>query len=158
MLTTSIVKRTFRDQTASTVDTSGVELHELKVLQRKTSTGNHGVTVAGASVCTRAGEVRATVATSSKNGLVRTEPVEGTVLHVERDDTNTLAVFHDQVKREVLNEEVGVVPEGLAVERVEEGVAGTVGSSSASVRLTTLAELERLATERTLVDLALRGS
>ena len=109
-------------------------------------------------MCTRAGEVRATVATSSKNGLVRTEPVEGTVLHVERDDTNTLAVFHDQVKREVLNEEVGVVPEGLAIERVEEGVAGTVGSSSASVRLTTLAELERLATERTLVDLALRGS
>ncbi len=89
---------------------------------------------------------------------MRTEPVQGAVLHVARHDTDTLAVFHDQIERKVLNEEVCVVPEGLAVERVEEGVAGTVGRSSATVCLTALAELEGLTTERTLVDLALLGS
>ena len=145
---------TLRDETAGTVDTRRVELHELEVLQGKTGTRNHGVAVTRASVCTRAGEVRATVTTSSKNGLVRTEPVEGTVLHVERDDTNTLAVFHDQIEREVLDEEVRVVPEGLAVQGVEEGMTGTVGGSSTSIRLPALAELEGLTTERTLVYLA----
>ena len=45
--------------------------------------------------------------------------MQGTILHVERDDTDTLAVLHDQVKREVLDEEVGVVAEGLAIECVQ---------------------------------------
>ena len=131
-----------------------MELHELKVLQRKTSTGDHGVTVAGASVCARAGEVRTAVTAGRENGLVRAEPVKGTVLHVERHNADALAVFHDQIEREVLDEEVRVVPEGLAVQGVEEGMTGTVGGSSTPIRLPALAELEGLTTERTLVYLA----
>lgn len=149
---------TLSDETAGTVDTSRVELHEFEVLQRKTCTSNHGVTVTRASVRTRATEVCATVTASSEHSLVRTEPVKCTVLHVQRDDTHTLAVLHDQVEREVLDKEVGVVTEGLAVQGVEERVAGTVGSSSTTVCLTTLAELQRLTTKRTLVDLALLSS
>ena len=86
----------------------------------------------------RAREVRATVATSREHSLMRAEAVKGTVLHVERDDTNALAVLHNQVEGEILDEEVGVVTEGLAVECVEEGVTGTVGSSRASVCLAAL--------------------
>ena len=151
-------ERTLSDETASTIDTGGVELHELKILQGETSTGDHGITITRASVRTRAREVRATVATSREHSLMRAEAVKGTVLHVERDDTDALAILHDQVESEVLNEEVGVVTEGLAVEGVEEGVAGTVGGSGATVRLATLSELERLPTECTLVNFALLGS
>ena len=50
---------------------------------------------------------------------MRAETVQGAVLHVEGDNTNTLAVLHDQVEREVLDEEVGVVAEGLAIECVQ---------------------------------------
>ncbi len=38
-------ERTLSDKTASAIDTGGMELHELEVLQRKASTGDHGVTV-----------------------------------------------------------------------------------------------------------------
>ena len=43
------------------------------------------------------------------------------------------------------------MPEGLAVESVEQRVAGTIGGGAAAVGLTTLAELLGLATEGTLV-------
>ena len=89
---------------------------------------------------------------------MRAESVQCAVLHVQRHDANTLAIFHDQIKREVFNEEVGVVTEGLAVKRVEEGMTGTVSSSRASVCLAALAELQGLTTECTLVDLALLRS
>lgn len=45
--------------------------------------------------------------------------------------------------------------EGLAVQGVENGVSSSVGGSSASVSLTTLAVLQGLSTECSLVDLAL---
>jgi hypothetical protein len=89
---------------------------------------------------------------------VGAEAVEGAVLEVEGNDTDTLAVLHQEVDREELDEEVGVVAERLAVEGVEKSVAGTVGSGGAAVGLATLAELERLTTEGTLVDLALLGT
>ena len=135
-----------------------MELHELKILQREAGARNHRVTVTRARVRTRATEVCATVTAGREHGLVRAEPVERAVLHVESHDADTLAVLHDQVEREVLNEEVGVVTERLAVERVEESVASTVCRSRAAVGLATLAVLEGLATERALVDLALLGS
>ena len=86
---------------------------------------------------------------------MRTETVERAVFHVQSHDTDALAALHDEVKGEVLDEEVGVVTEGLAVECVEECVAGTVRRRSTTVRLTALAKLQRLSTESALVDLAL---
>ena len=102
-------ERTLSDETASTIDTSGVELHELKILQGETSTGDQGIAVTRASMRARAREVRATVATGREHSLMRAEAVKGTVLHVERDDTHALAVLHNQVEGKVLDEEVGVV-------------------------------------------------
>ena len=148
-------QRTLSDQATSTVDTRWVELDELEILEGKTGTSNHGVTVTRARVRRGAAEVRSSVPTRRENGLVRAEAVKGAVLEVEGDHTHTLAVLHDEIEREVLDKEVGVVAEGLAVEGMEEGVTGTVGGGGATVRLTTLAVLQRLATEGALVDLAL---
>jgi hypothetical protein len=50
------------------------------------------------------------------------------------------------------------VAERLAVECVKHSVARSVGSGGASVRLSTLAVVERLTAKGTLVDLALLGS
>lgn len=145
---------TFGNETASAVDTGRVELYELEILQRKAGTSNHSVTVTRTCVCTRAAEVGTSVTTSCQNSLVRAEAVEGAVLHVQGNDTDTLAILHDQVKGEVFDEEVGVVTEGLAVQSVKKSVTGTVGSGSATVRLAALAKLQRLTTEGPLVDLA----
>jgi len=40
-----------------------------------------------------------------------TETVKSSILHVEGNDTNTLSVLHDEIKSEVFDEEVGVVPQ-----------------------------------------------
>ena len=135
-----------------------MELHELEVLQWQTGTGDHGVAVSRAGVRAGAAEVRASVTARREHGLVRAEPMKGAVFRAERDDTDTLAVLHDQVQGEVLDEEVGVVTEGLAVEGVEKGMTGTVSGSSATVCLATLAKLQGLTTEGALVDLAFLGT
>lgn len=70
-------------------------------------------------MCTRAAKVSASITTGSQDGLVGPKAVEGTVFHVECNDTDTLAVLHDQVEGKVFDEEVSVMAEGLAIEGVE---------------------------------------
>ncbi len=81
--------------------------------------------------------------------------MERSILHVERQYTDALAILHQKVKGEVLDEKVGVMSERLAVEGVKDRVARAVGRGGATVRLASLSKLERLTTEGTLVDLAL---
>jgi hypothetical protein len=51
---------------------------------------------------------------SSKDGIVCAEAMEGSILHADGHDTSARAVFvHDQICSEVLNEEHGVVTECL---------------------------------------------
>ena len=57
----------------------------------------------------RAAEERASVSTSSQDGLVRSEAMKGTILKVESDDPNTFSIVHNQVESKVLNEKVGVI-------------------------------------------------
>ena len=132
-----------------------MELHELQILEGQTCTGDHCVAVTRAGVRTRAAEVRTPVTTSCQHSLVCPEAVKRAVLHVQRNDADTLAILHDQVEREVFNEEVRVVAEGLAVEGVEEGVSSSVGGGGAAVCLATLSKLQGLTTECALVDFAL---
>jgi hypothetical protein len=84
--------------------------------------------------------------------------MQGSVLHVQSDHTDTLAVLHEQVERKVFDEEVGVVSEGLTVQGVQDGVTGSVSGGGTSVCLSTLSILERLSTESPLVDLSFLGS
>lgn len=135
-----------------------MELDKLQVLQGETGSDDHGVTVSGTSVGRGTGKVSSTVTAGGQDGLVRSESVQGTVLEVQGDDTDALSVLHQEVQGKVLDEKVGVVSEGLSVEGVKNGVSGSVGGSGTSVGLTSLAVLEGLTTERSLVNLALFGS
>jgi len=139
------------DQTSGTVDTSWVELNKLHILVRKTGTGDHGHTVTGTGVGRSAREVRATVSTSGENSVVCAEPVKSTVLLVVSHDTLALAVLHDQISSEVLDEVVGVVAERLTVESVKKSVSSSVSSSATPVGLATLAVVLGLTTESSLV-------
>jgi len=148
---TTLTTRTLGDQASSAVDTSRVELNELQILVRKTSTGDHSHTVTSASVSRGTREVSTSVTTSGQDGVLGAESVDGTVLLVVSNDTLALAVLHDQVGGEVLDEVVGVVAERLSVESVKKGVSGSVSGGAASVGLTTLAVLLGLSTEGSLV-------
>lgn len=81
--------------------------------------------------------------------------MEGAVFQVKGNNTHALALVHDQIQRKVLDEEVCVVSQRLAVQAVEDSVPCAIGGGCTSVCLPALAEFQRLATESTLIDLAL---
>ena len=86
---------------------------------------------------------------------MRPEPVEGAIFHIQSDNTNAFAILHDKIQCKVFDEELSVVSERLTIKSVKKSMARAVSGSGAAVCLTTLAEFERLATERALIDLAL---
>ena len=149
--------RAFGDQAARTIDTRRVELHELHVLQRQTRPQHHGVAIAGAGVRRGAGEIGPPVTARRKNHLVGPEAVQPSRRKVDRDDAAARAVLHDQVDREILDVELGVVLQRLLVKRVQHRMAGPVGRRAGALRRA-LAEVRRHAAERPLVDAAVLGT
>mmetsp|Transcript_33159 Transcript_33159/g.56727 ORF Transcript_33159/g.56727 Transcript_33159/m.56727 type:complete len:342 (+) Transcript_33159:1002-2027(+) len=148
----------FGDQAASTVDTSRMELHELRILQGDAGSEGHSVSVTGAGVRAGAREVGATVATGGQHSVVGSDTVNGAILHVQANHTNAAIVLHDQVQSEVFNEIGGVEGQGAAVQGVKHRVSSAVRGSSAAVSLATLAKVQTLSAEGSLVDLALLGT
>ena len=128
-----------------------MELHELHVLQRQAGAQHHAVAVARARVRGGAGEVRAAVAAGREDRRVRAEAMQLALGHVERDDAAARAVLHDEIDREVLDEERRLVPDRLLVQRVQHRVAGAIRRGAGALR-DALAEVRRHAAERTLVD------
>ncbi|KYQ58385.1 hypothetical protein ALC60_02806 [Trachymyrmex zeteki] len=69
--------------------------------------------------------------------------MQRSVLQTKRDHTATFAVLHQQIEGEILDEVITIVT-----------MAGPVSYATASMSLTALAELERLTTKSSLIDLA----
>jgi hypothetical protein len=130
-----------------------MELHELHILQRQTRAQHHGVAVAGADVGRRAGEIRASIAAGGEDGHLGAEAVDRAVVERDRDHAAAAAFFHDQIDGEILDVELGRVPQRLAVHRVQHSVAGAVGGGAGALR-GAFAEMRGHAAERALVDLA----
>src|SRR5690606_35182870 len=149
----------FGDQAAGAVDAGRVELHELHVLQRQAGAGHQAAAVAGAGVRGGRAEVGAAVAAGGQHHAVGAEQVQRAFGHVQRQHAAAHALLvHDQVEREVLDHEAGVVRQRLLVQGVQDGVAGAVGSRAGALRGRTLAVAGGHAAERTLVDLAVLGA
>ena len=80
--------------------------------------------------------------------------MDGAVVHIERHHAAATAlVVHDQVEREILDIELGRMPQGLAVHGVQHGVAGAVGGGAGALR-GALAVMGGHAAERALINLA----
>ena len=78
--------------------------------------------------------------------------------HVEREHAAAGAVgIHDQIEREVFDEELRVVLERLLIQRVQHGVAGAVRRGAGALR-GAFAVMRGHAAERTLIDLARVGA
>ena len=67
------------------------------------------------------------------------------------------AVFGDEIQRKILDEEVHLVLDALAVERVQDGMSGAVGRGAGTLR-DPLAVMRGHAAEGALVDLAFLGA
>ncbi len=89
--------------------------------------------------------------------LLRAEPVQAAVGHVERDHAAALAVLHDQIQREILDEERRGVLEGLLIQGMQHRVSGAVGRGARALR-GSLAVMGRHTAERALIDPAILGA
>ena len=155
----ALAARALRHQHAGVVDAGGVELHELHVLQRQAGAQHHGGAVAGLGVGAGAAEVGAAVAAGGDDGLLGAEAVQRAVVELQGHHAAADAVLvDDQVDGEVLDEELRRVPQRLAVEGVQHGVAGAVGHRAGAHGRRALAVLGGHAAERALVDLAVLGA
>ena len=61
------------------------------------------------------------------------------ILHVQRYDTDTLAILHNEVQSKIFDKKVGVVSQGLPVKCVEKGMTSTISGSSTTVSLSPFA-------------------
>jgi hypothetical protein len=86
-----------------------MELDELKILVGQAGTGNHGHAITSTCVGRCAAKVGTAVTSSSQNGVLCDEPVDCAVFLVVCDHALANAIFHDQIRGEVLNKVLGVV-------------------------------------------------
>ena len=154
---TALAARAFGDQAARAVDAGGMELHELHVLHRQSGAQRHAAAVAGAGVRRGAGEIRAAVAAGGEDHGMRAVAMQPARGHVQRHHAAAGAVLHDEIEREVFDEELGVVLDRLLVQRVQHRVAGAVGRGAGAVRRA-LAVMRGHAAEWPLVDAAVVGA
>ena len=113
----------------------GMELHELHVLARQAGAQHHAVAVAGADMRRGAGEIGAAVAAGRQHHELRAEPVDAAVLQAPGGDAAAHAlIVHDQVEREVFDEELDVVLQALLIQRVQDRVPGAVGGGAGAAR------------------------
>ena len=150
----ALAARALGDEHARAVDSGRVELDELHVLQRKPGAEHHRIAVAGARVGRCGSEIDAAISAGSEHHGLRSEAMDRTIVHAQRDDAAALAVLHDQVERKIFDEEVGVVLQALLVERVKHRMAGAVRGGAGALRRRPLAHVLRHSAERALVDLA----
>ena len=135
-----------------------MELHELHVLQGQAPSQHHRASVAGAGVGRSAGEVSAAVSAGREHRHVGAEAVQGAVFQAPREHSAAgSVVVEEQVDGEVLQEKLGVVLQALLVERVQDGVAGPVGSGTGALG-NAFAEAGGHAAERALVNPAVLGT
>lgn len=70
------------------------------------------------------------------------EAMQSSILHIESHHADALPILHDQIKCKVFDEEIGVMTKRLAIKSMENGMTGTISSSSATISLAALAILQ----------------
>ncbi len=143
------------DQHARAVNAGGVELHEFHVLQRQPCAQHHAAAVAGAGVRAGRGVVAAAITAGRQHDALRFEPMDAAIVEAHGDHTAAHAVFHDQVEREIFDEEIRVVFQALLIQRVQHGMAGAVGGGAGALDRWPLAHILHVPAERALVDRAI---
>ena len=131
-----------------------MELNKFHVLHWQAGAQHHGaaVTRAGMSGSTR--EIRTAVAARSENDLVRAKTMQATRCQVDRDDTPACAIFHYQINGKILNEKLGIVFEGLLIQRMQHRVACAISCRTGAL-CSAFAKVGRHAPKRALVYLAI---
>jgi hypothetical protein len=74
------------------------------------------------------------------------------IVHAQAITPTAFAVFHDQVEREIFDEEVRIIFQALLIQRVQHGVAGAVGGGAGALHRRAFAHILHVAAKGALVD------
>jgi hypothetical protein len=133
---TALASAAFGHEAASSIDAGGMELDELEIGKRQAGSGNHASSISGAGVGRGAGLVGPSVSSGGDNSVESSDSVDGAVSDAHNGDASADAVIvHDQVEREVLDEEGAVIGERASEEGVQHSVASSVSHRAGSVGL-----------------------
>ena len=135
-----------------------MKLNEFHILERQAGANDHGVAVAGAGVSAGAREVGAAIAARGDDRLLGADTVNAAILEAPSHDAAADAIIHDEVEREVLDEELGGMAQRLPIERVQHGMAGAVRGGASPERRGAIPEIGRHAAEGTLIDFSVLGA
>src|SRR5262245_48190212 len=103
----------------------------------------------------RTREIGASIAAGRKNRHMRAEAVHEPAAKAKRNDAPAPAlIVHDEVDREILDEEFGLVPQCPAIKGVKDRVTRAIGRGASPLR-GTFSVMGGHAAEGTLIDLAL---
>ena len=111
---TALAARALGDEHARAVNAGGMELHELHILERQARAQHKRIAVARAGVRSGAGEKHAAVAAGRDNRLLGAEAVNAAVFEAQGHDAAAHALVHDEIEREILDEELGRMAQRLA--------------------------------------------
>ena len=88
-----------------------MELHEFHILQRKSRAQHHRIAITRAGMSRGCREISAAIATGCKYRFIGAEAMDRAVIHFKRNDTAATAfLVHDEIKREILDEEFCIRP------------------------------------------------
>ena len=77
--------------------------------------------------------------------------MDAAIVQAKCDHAAAFAIFHDQIEREIFDEEVRIIFQALLVERVQHGVASSVGCGASALHRRALAHILHVSAKRTLV-------
>ncbi len=134
-----------------------MELDEFVVLVGNSLSESHGISVSRAGVGRGTTEIGTPITTSCKNSILGANSVDGSVFHVEGNDTNALlsVLAHEQIHTKVFDKVSRVKGQGTTIKSVKHSMTGSIGSGTASMSLASLSVLKRLSTKGTLVNLSI---
>jgi hypothetical protein len=148
----ALTARALGNQAPGTVDPRRMELDELEILQRQPGSEHHGIAVTRAGVRRGAREIGAPITAGRQDDHARRETVQPSGRKIDRDDAAADPVDHDQIDREILDIELGVLLQRLLIERMQHRMPGAIGRGAGALRGRPLAEMRRHAAERPLID------
>ena len=156
---TTLAARALCDQHARAVNTGRVELYKLHILQRQAGAEDHAATIASAGVRRRRGEIAAAITTGCQHYGLRAETMDRAIIeaHCGHADAFPISALarHNQVKREIFDEEVRIILQALLIQRVKHGVAGTVSRSASTLHRRAFTHILHVAAKRALVNRAI---
>ena len=131
-----------------------MELHEFHILKRKPGAQHHAATVTGAGMRRSCGEIRTAISARCQHDGVALETVDRAIFHAHGDNAAAFAIFHNQIEREIFDEEIRIIFQALLIQAVQHRVTGPVGRRGRALNGGAFAHILHVAAKGSLINCA----